>query len=351
MRMLAVLAGVMLAVPVVASEPSCVEADAALFASAQAAHRAGRFDEALAMSERLSQCHPGNDDFQRALALAVLGRDDAALDAARTASALAPEYAAVAALVARLEARARSAPAESQAPAAAPEDPPARAAPSAQWTAMAMVAAHELSGGRDGWNDAALTLRRTAAKGVAIGGGISLERRGSVTDYSLSGDVLYPVAPRTRVTGRLGVTPGSAFRPGLLVAAGAEHDLVRGWVVRGELAQRRFDGDRADSATVGADYYVGSFRLAGGVSAVGTVFSADWYASNRQRYRLTASIGDELDTIDEGGTVVESRVRSITIAGEHGLSPRLSLGWWIGTVEQGNFYDRHYAGLTVTRRY
>ncbi len=373
MRVLLLLAGLLLSATATSQAPGCDGADEALFEQARSAHRLGRFEEALDASTRLSACFPENVDFQfqRALALAALGQNEAALSAAREAVALAPDYADVLALVERLEARiareeerlAAEAAAQAEAEAAAAATEAARepepAAP-ARWAATAFASAHQLSGGRDGWTDAAIDLRRTSADGTTIGGGIGYERRGNVTDVSVSADALYPVAAGTRLTGRVGMTPGNAFRPGVLVAAGAEHDLPGGWVTRGALVQRRFEGDRADSATVGADYYVGAFRLAGALtlsrlasagSALGTVVTVDWYATDTHRFRVTASVGDELDTIDEGSTVIESRVRALTFSGEHALSQRLSLGWWIGTVEQGTFYDRRNAGLAVTRRY
>ena len=363
---LVAIAALLVAHAAPAAEDGCADADAAQFAAAQQAHRSGAFESALELSERLSACHPDNVDyqFQRALALAALGRDDAALAAARTAKALAPEYDAVSALVERLEARlaAAEAPPATETPRNGTGREPAiaAAATGTPWLANAFVSAHDLSGGRDGWLDAAIGLRRIGADGFSIGGTLAFERRGDVGDWHVAADVVYPVSPRTRVTGRVGVTPGANFRPGVLTALGAQRDLDGGWLLRGEVAQRRFDGDRADNLTLGADWYVASFRLAGAVtvsrlasagSALGGVVSADWYASDRHRYRVTASLGDELDTIDEAGTVLESRVRALTVAGEHAVRGRLSLGWWLGVVEQGNFYDRRHAGLSVTRRF
>jgi hypothetical protein len=40
-------------------------------------------------------------------------------------------------------------------------------------------------------------------------------------------------------------------------------------------------------------------------------------------------------------------VSNLTLTGNEAFSPRLSLGWWLGTHEQGDFYRRDYAGLSV----
>ncbi|MEL6449332.1 MAG: YaiO family outer membrane beta-barrel protein [Pseudomonadota bacterium] len=337
----------------------CLDARPALFTSAQRAHRVGDFELALEDASLLAQCFPDNVDYlyQQALALAALGRTAEAAEIAARAATWAPKYEELVAFANRLEAQtaaqAPNAEDDLEVPAPEPQRAPVR------WLANAWVAAHELTGGRDGWNDLAVGLRRSQGD-LSLGGFLEGARRGDANDLTITGDALWTVRRGTRVSARLGLTPDATFRPEVLAAFGAEHDLAGGWVLRGELAQRRFDRTKADNVTLGADYYFSSFRFAGGVTvsrlsgagtSLGTVASLDWYANETNRYRVTASLGDELDTIEANNTVLETRVKSLTLAGEHAVSRGLSLGWWVGTIEQGDFYDRRYAGLSVTRRY
>jgi hypothetical protein len=37
----------------------------------------------------------------------------------------------------------------------------------------------------------------------------------------------------------------------------------------------------------------------------------------------------------------------VTLTGNETLSQRLSLSWWVGTHEQGDFYRRNHAGLSI----
>lgn len=334
----------------------CRDADAGAFTRGQSLYRSGEFLRALGVAEHLCACQVDNVDYQflRALALNALGREAAALEAGRIATALAPDYGAVSTFVETLQERA--------ADASSPVAESAAQAPvkNRRWTVIASAGAHDLTNGRDGWTEQSLTALVETASGRLGELRIDREARGGARDTSLHGGIMWPLGHGRRISGGLMLTPSATFRAEQLLTAQLEQDLPDGWVARLGLNHRRFADDRSEGMTLGIDRYYAALRFSLGLnlssldsagSALSQVASIDWYVSDRQRYRITLGNGKELDTIADGTRVLESQVRSVTIAGQHQVTPRTAIGWWLGTLEQGTFYDRRYAGFSLTRRY
>ncbi len=362
----------------------CSDDPTARFSQAQTLYRSGQFMRALGFAEQLSHCYPENVDYQflRALTLNAVGRSDEALAAARFAQQLAPDYKDVSDLVARLDKPATEAPDATDEP--EPANPPTRvetnatalapdtdalvasdtqalaATPENRWSIIAIAGAHQLTGGRDGWSELSLGTLAETPDGRVFELAVDRESRGDASDASLRGGVVWPLTQQTRIATGLMFTPSATFRAEQLVTLQLEHDLPAGWVARAGGAHRSFADDRSQSVLVSVDRYYSAFRFSFGMnlarldsagSATSYVGSVDWYRDAQNRFRVTVGAGTELDTIADGTRVLESRVLSLTLTGSHELRPRLAVGWWLGTLEQGDFYDRHYAGFSVTRRY
>ena len=71
-----------------------------------------------------------------------------------------------------------------------------------------------------------------------------------------------------------------------------------------------------------------------------------WYPSDRRSVGVTLGAGEEIETIGLD-RLLRTSIANVTLTGNETLSARLSLSWWLGTHEQGNFYRRNYAGLSV----
>ena len=356
MRCLVLLVAVLGAAPLMADDanvPDCGDADAGTFTRGQGLYRSGEFTRALGVAEKLCACHAANVDYQflRALSLNAVGRPTDALEAGRVAQSLAPDYREVSEFVDTLQSRLADASAAATVQASASDR---------RWTVMATAGAHDLSNGRDGWTEQSLAAVMETADGRIADVRVDHESRGDASDASIHGGLVWPIGDGRRISGGLMLTPSATFRPRQLVTLQLEQDLPKGWVARAGLGHRRFADDRSEGLTVGIDRYYAAFRFSLGLnlssldsagSALSQVASVDWYRSDRQRYRVTLGSGKELDTIADGTRVLESRVRSLTIAGQHQVNPRYAIGWWLGIVEQGTFYDRRYAGISLTRRY
>jgi YaiO family outer membrane protein len=99
-----------------------------------------------------------------------------------------------------------------------------------------------------------------------------------------------------------------------------------------------------------ADYRV-AYRLdhsrqAGADSALTHALTLTWYPSDKRSVGVTLGAGEEIEIIGLD-QLLRTSVDNVTLTGIENLSGRLSFRWWLGTHEQGDFYARDYAGLSI----
>ena len=71
-----------------------------------------------------------------------------------------------------------------------------------------------------------------------------------------------------------------------------------------------------------------------------------WYPSDRRNLGVTLGAGEEIEVIGLD-RLLHTSVSNLTLTGTEKLTQRVSLSWWLGTHEQGDFYRRDYAGLSI----
>jgi YaiO family outer membrane protein len=115
--------------------------------------------------------------------------------------------------------------------------------------------------------------------------------------------------------------------------------------VSGDVTSYSFTGEK----------YVSDFRVAyrldhsrqdGADSALTNALALTWYPSDKRSVGVTLGTGEEIEIIGLD-QLLRTPVDNVTFTGNEKLSARVSLSWWLGTHEQGDFYRRDYAGLSI----
>ena len=113
----------------------------------------------------------------------------------------------------------------------------------------------------------------------------------------------------------------------------------------GDVATYSFTGEKYVSDYRIA-YRLDHSRQAGADSALTHALALTWYPSDKRSVGVTLGAGEEIEIIGLD-QLLRTSVANVTLTGNEKLSARLSLSWWLGTHEQGDFYRRDYAGLSV----
>ena len=341
---------------------------AARFQRARVAGFLGDYAAALDDYDRLVARYTDNVDyvFGRAQALAWLNRDSEALEALDRAVQLAPDYEAVwrlrLAVTARLPGAAEDGrldalreDARARFPASTWWSAPARPAVR-NWTLIAGGAVESLSGGLPGWNNQFAELQWRQSDAASYQARLARANRFDVADIQFGLGAEYQLDER--------------WYAGMSVAGGADAEFVAGrsfgahlgrrfddgWSIDLRLGYREFEAATVGSYAIATEKYFGDFRAAytlslthlyGATDSIGHVASLTWYATGRHSYRLTVASGEEAEAIAPG-QVLETDVSGVSVGGRHRLTDRLSLDWWAGTHEQGDFYRRDFVGLAAS---
>ncbi len=340
------------------------------YQEAQALRQSGDAEEALAVLDALRNEFPQDVDyaFGRAQVLAELGRESEALEELREAVRLAPGYEDVWRLRLRLlsaaDGEAMRAERERVRLEAAERFPDAawwKAAPvddGRQFTLLIGAGIDDLSNGLPGWNNqfVELQFRENPSR-------LYIARLGRNERYdSADTTVGFGVEQSWQSGWFAGAELSAAGSPDYLPETGlglhAGRSLDEGWVVDLALRRREYATATVSSAVGTLEKYVGAWRYAyslagsrlhGASSFFGHQASATRYYGDSSSVGLAVNAGDEAEVL-EGGAVLESSVRGVTVSGSHGLNDRFAIRWWLGTQEQGDFYRRRYVGLAVSVR-
>jgi YaiO family outer membrane protein len=319
---------------------------------------------ALAQFDTLLARYPDNADYLlgRAQMLARLGRNEAALESTAKALELAPDYADVWELHLRLTERtADRATAEAlrqQVAARFPDSdwwrrPPARAEYT-RWLSLDW-GTERLSNGAPDWRRRSLRLEWQTPGGASFHGAVADGRRFERSDSTIELGGSFQALTRWRIGGGLAATSDSNFEPARTLSASAQRPWRDGWGTELALKKREYPGADVVTYTFTGDRYFADYRIAyrldysrllGAGSSTGHALILGWYPNERRTLGATLGAGAEIETvgIDQ---LLRTRVASVTLHGRETLSPRFTLGWWLGTHDQGDFYRRRYGGLAL----
>lgn len=307
--------------------------------------------------------------FARAQSLAQLGRDDAALNDLREATRLAPEYEAVWKLRYTLLSRqhstatrierdlvkkeiARRFPQASWRELAEHSDEP-------QWTVLAGAVHEDLDHGLPSWNREFLEITRKTESAASYRAGLARDERFGVADLSMMLGAGIELAKRWRAEIGIVYVDGADFQPELSLNLLLGKSLDNGWATDIRYQRRNYAAATVSMTTAGVEKYAGDFRIAyslgiahlhGASNSLNQSLTVNWYYREHSSIGIRINRGDEAESIGPG-RVLETPVRGASIMGRREISERLSLDWWLGLHEQGDFYRRQFLGMAVSIRF
>jgi YaiO family outer membrane protein len=319
---------------------------------------------ALVEFDALLADYPNDADYLlgRAQMQARLGETAAAIETADRALALAPGYEDVWQLRLQLAERAGDA-----AGSAALRAEVAARFPGASWWQRSPApaeyrrwlsggyGAETLSNGAPGWSRQFVRLDGQTAGGSALYGELSSSERFGETDTSFSGGGVWQALPSWQLGAAAAVTDDARFLSDYELSLDATRAWPHGWGSTLGFRKRAYaTGDVSSFSFIG-ERYIAAFRVAyrldrsrleGAGSTLTHSLGATWYPNEQRSFGITLGNGEEIEVIDLG-QLLSTSVANVTLTGRETFSPRLSLDWWLGTHEQGDFYRRDYAGLSV----
>lgn len=334
------------------------------YAHAMTLARSGETETALMELDALLAEFPNDADYLlgRAQMQARLGRDTAAIETAERALVLAPDYedvwqlrlqlaqrtgddAAVAAL--RAQVAARFPDASWWRPAAAPAE-------YRRWLS-AGSGADRLSNGAPDWSRQFLRLDWETAGSAALFGELSRSERFEERDSSIYVGGVWDALPDWQLGAALAVTEDARFLPERELSFDATRAWTHGWGTALGVRQRDYATGDVRSYSFTGEKYFADYRVAyrldhsrqsGADSALTHALTLSWYPNDKRSLGVTLGAGEEIEVIGLD-QLLRTSVDNVTLTGNEKLSRRLALSWWLGTHEQGDFYARDYAGLSV----
>gem|GEM_PF-4049648 len=318
----------------------------ARFRLAVALARAGHTAEALDEYDRLLAREPDNADYLlgRGQALLWAGRPDEAVVALQRAVALAPDYA---------DAQAALASARDALDAPAPTPDEARARPR---QVVQLEGRHDrLSDGFGPWTGWRLGWGRSDGLRNRIGAGVYTERRFGVRDSGVAVDGSVALDRSWTLSGDVAVAPGAQVLPSREGGVQLHRAWRGGWGTHVRLAHRHYADADVASLALGAERYVGAWRLAYtlGLTDVqgepgtltGHAIALDHFAEAGWQLGVRLASGREDARV--GMALVPARVRSAALLGRHPLGHGWAMRWELGQARQGDFYDRTTLALGI----
>ena len=326
--------------------------------------RSGETEAALAELDALLAEFPDDADYLlgRAQMQARLGQNTAAIETTERALVLAPDYEDVWQLRLRLAERGGDdsgvAALRAQVAARFPEASWWQAAtPQTEyrhWFSAGSGADH-LSNGAPDWSRQFLRLDWETTGSVALFGELSRSERFDERDSSLYVGGIWDALPHWQLGAAVAATADARFLPERELSFDATRAWSAGWGTALGVRQRDYVTGDVRSYSFTGEKYFSDYRIAyrldhsrqsGADSALTHALTLTWYPSDKRSLGVTLGAGEEIEIIGLD-QLLRTSVDNVTLTGNEKLSRRLALSWWLGTHEQGDFYRRDYAGLSV----
>jgi YaiO family outer membrane protein len=340
------------------------------FAEAQALRQSGDPTRSLALLDALRDEFPFDVDYAlgRAQVLAELERDEEALQELRAAAVLAPEYEDVWQLRYRLLGRQESTAARSER--AAIRSDAAQRFPESSWwldepdnggngwTLLVGAGYDDLSNDLPGWNNQFVELQYRQSDSRLFIARLGRDKRYSTADINVGLGLEQSWRSGWFAGAEMSSASSPDYVPELGLRAHVGKSLQNGWVVDVGITRREYATETVNSLFGAIEkyradwryaYQLGWSRLQGTSGFFGHQLSANRFYGDASSIGLSISFGDEAEALGSG-RVLESDVRGMSINGNHALSERFAIRWWLGTHEQGDFYRRRFVGMAVSIR-
>jgi len=324
----------------------------------------GATEAALAEFDALLAEFPDDADYLLGLAQmqARLGRNAAAVESAERALRVAPEYEDVWQLRLQLAERTgddtAAAALRAEVAARFPDASWWRAAPAPveyrRWLS-AGSGADRLSNGAPDWSQQFLHLDWQTAGAGMLFAEISRSERFEESDSSLNFGGIWEALPDWQLGSAVAIAEDARFLPERELSVDAARAWTDGWGTAFGFRQREYATGDVSSYSFTGEKYISDYRVAyrldrsrqsGADSALSHALMLTWYPSEKRSVGVTLGAGEEIEVIGLD-QLLRTSVANVTLTGNETLSARLSLRWWLGTHEQGDFYRRNYAGLSV----
>lgn len=343
-------------------------AASAQIADATALFRNGEIKAAHAMLDELQSEYPDDVDYMllRAQIYMRQGRIEPALAELRVATSLAPDYEDLWRLrYALLKDKASDELLEERqqvSAAVAQQFPEAlwwRAPvlqPEVSWDVLVGGAYDRLDNGSPSWNQQFFEISRQQDGYGRHHLGISRDERFS------SADITFRAGSDIRLGEHwlAGIGAAAASSPAFSADSSYRITLGRifedGWTASLSAQRRNFSSATVSTTTALVERYVGEFRFAyslalghlhGAGNSLGHGLTSSWYFNDDASVAVSINSGEEAEVIGPG-QILESRVRGITLSGHRELNDRLTLKWWLGFHDQGDFYRRQFLGMAFS---
>jgi YaiO family outer membrane protein len=212
-----------------------------------------------------------------------------------------------------------------------------------------------LSNGAPDWSREHLRVDWQTAKGEALFAELSHSERFDESDSSLYLGGVFKALPNWQLGPAVAITEDARFLPERELSVEATRAWARGWGTVFGVRERDYVTGDVTSYSFTGEKYVSDFRVAyrldhsrqdGADSALTNALALTWYPSDKRSVGVTLGTGEEIEIIGLD-QLLRTPVDNVTFTGNEKLSARVSLSWWLGTHEQGDFYRRDYAGLSI----
>lgn len=324
----------------------------------------GQHQAALGEYAYLTASHPDNADFLlgQALTLARLGRSGEALAITGRAVELAPDYEDIWRLRLQLAERVgdrqlattlRATLAERYPDAAWWRGTPAPVE-YGRWL-TAGFGLDVLSSDVPNWERLFVRIDWQASNAAAYYGELFRATRFGRADYGFTVGGDWQALPLWRLGGGMRKVGDADFEPEHEFAVSAARPLRDGWGTQLAARRRAYPAETVSIYALSADKYVSDYRIAytvnyarlhGAGSSLAHTVTLGWYPVAARSFAIAASTGEEIETIGLN-QLLRTEVQSLTLSGRLVLSQRMTLNWWLGSHRQGDYYRRHYAGLSA----
>lgn len=206
-----------------------------------------------------------------------------------------------------------------------------------------------LDSGYSDWQAHSLDLQSRRPGEPSWYGALSSERRYGRRDESVELGVALPMDEDWVVQPEVGRGLANDFVADWYADLRLQRRLPQGFVGSTSLRRTQYPTSRVDRLALGLErYWVnwrGSYTLnlsdvQGGGTPTGHVLALDYYYDERSLIGLRGSLGREEEVLP-GGNLITSDVQSIAVHGQHWFRPDWAISWELGSLSQGDLYDRH----------
>lgn len=206
-----------------------------------------------------------------------------------------------------------------------------------------------LDSGFSNWEGQRLEFQSTRPGDPTWYGAATRDRRYGERDEGVELGAALPLDANWVLQPEAGRTFGADFLPRWYADLRLQRRLPQGFVGAASLRRTEYDASRVDRLALGAERYWGPWRagytlnvsdVSGAGTPVGHALALDHYYGGRSVVGLRASLGREQEGLP-GGEVVTSSVSALALRGRHWWRPDWAVSWEVGTLSQGDLYDRH----------